>query len=470
MRSGYSLRMRRGVFAALVATGVAAAGFLIGATEARAETLEDALVSAYTTNPTLKAERARLRATDEGVSQAISGWRPTVTATGSYGKTKTVSESPFNILFGSTERNLKPASGQVQFDQPIFRGGRTLYGTHQANSAVKAGRANLQNTEQLVLLDTVTAYTDVRRDESVLDLRKNNVAVLERRLQAAKDRFSVGENTRTDVAQAEARLSKSKSDLTASEDQLARSRAAFERIVGSAPGTLSGPPALPEMPASEEEARETALKQNPLLLSARHAEQASRYGVKVAGGSLLPSVSIQGTYRHAENQNIEDDLSKTRSIVAQVTVPLYQGGTAWSRVREAKQINSQNRMQIAEAQRQVLETVIRGWAGLRSSRARIVSDKDQVRANEIALDGVQQEKEVGARTTLDVLDAEQELLDARVALARTERDEYVAGYTLLAAIGHLTASDLGLAVTLYNPKKNYKSSRFRFLGFSTYDE
>lgn len=421
----------------------------VGAGPAQAESLNEALVAAYTSNPTLMAERAGLRATGESVWQARAGWMPTVSLQGAIGTQESTNKTSDVVI------KADPKSGAAVISQPIFRGGATYYGTRSAKAQTRAAEANLRSVEQQILLDAVTAYYDVLRDISVVELSGNNVQVLERQLQAAQDRFRVGEITRTDVAQAEARLSGSRSRLTQSEATLTASRSAYERVIGHMPidmGEIGSLPEIAVLPKSEEEAISTALQSNPTLQSVRDREEASREGVKATRGALLPQVSLQGSYNYGEDQQGFDIERETTSITGQVVVPLYQGGAAWSRLRQAKQVNSQNRIQIAETQRRVKEGVINAWEGLRSTQATIVSSQQQVRANEIAFDGVQQEAQVGSRTTLDVLDAEQELLDARVTLVGARRNEMVAAYALLSAIGRLSVGDLGLAMAVEEPE------------------
>lgn len=422
----------------------------VGASGANAESLDEALVAAYSSNPTLMAERAGLKAAGESIWQARAGWMPTVTLQGSMGTQETTNKTTDVVT------KADPVSGAAVVTQSIFRGGATYYGTKAAKAQTRAAEANLRSVEQQVLLDAVTAYYDVLRDISVVELSGNNVQVLERQLQAAQDRFRVGEITRTDVAQAEARLSGSRSRLTRSEATLIASRSAYERVVGHMPvnmGEIGNLPEIAVLPKSEEEAINTALQFNPLLQAVRDVEEASREGAKATRGSLLPQVSVQGSYSYGEDQQGFDIEREVTAVTAQVTIPLYQGGAAWSRLRQAKQVNSQNRIQIAETQRRVKEGVINAWEGLRSTQATIISSQQQVRANEIAFDGVQQEAQVGSRTTLDVLDAEQELLDARVTLVGARRNEMVAAYALLSAVGKLSVSELGLNVASESPKQ-----------------
>ncbi len=488
----------------------------MGPAWATVNSLEEALVAAYTGNPTLLAQRAALRATDEGVAQAVSGWRPTVTASASYtyadtdGERSSVSAptagtflneaavgadlnnngnitdsfvitppTPGGEVFTSSIAEVaKTTQYQVSAQQQIFAGFRTFNEYRRAKANVRAGRAELQSTEQTVLLDTITAYMDVLRDEAVLRLSQNNVQVLDRQLEAAQDRFRVGEITRTDVAQAEARLSGAQANLIASEAQLTVSRAAFERVIGDKPGDLSSPPLLPPVPESEAAALAIALDNNPSLRAAKEAEKAAGHAVSVAKGALLPTLSVQGAYVDSDTTSepggqsvfTGDRNSVTKQVVAQLDVPLYQAGSEYSQIRQSKQLRSQARLQIAEAERLVAESVATAWEGLRSARSTIASSAEQVRANEIAFEGVQQEAQVGSRTTLDVLDAEQELLDSRVTLVRAERDEYVAAFQLLSTIGSLTAQDLNMNVAYYDPDVHYDDVKGQWLGWWSKDE
>lgn len=447
-----------------LALGTTALTGLLAVTPASAESLIDALSAAYQTNPTLQAQRAQLRATDEGVPQALSGWRPTVQAQGTYGATHT--ETTLNT--GATaEGDIEPYSGSVTLSQNVFAGGRTVNATDQAEFGVLAGRESLRSVEQSTLFNAVQAYMNVIRDQSVVELNRNNVDVLKRQLEATTDRFRVGELTRTDTAQAEARLSLAKSNLTAAEAQLTASRAFYERVVGQMPGTLEKPSAVAGLPESEEAARAMAEQNNPSLQAARFAERANREAISVAKGALLPTVDIQAQYQYGRDPSLTVRDAEESSIVGVLTIPLYQGGAEYSQVREAKELHNQSRLQVSAAMREVDEAVRNAWDTLRASRASILSTGEQVNASQIALEGVRQESEVGARTTLDVLNAEQEYLNARVSLVSAERDLAVAEYGLLAAMGLLTAQALQLPVDYYDPAVNYDEVRDKWIGFGT---
>ncbi len=436
-------------------------------TAAYADSLADALATAYQNNPTLLAQRATLRATDEGVSQAISGWRPTIQAVGSAGWQKSPSLISQLSGTGASSQTLHPLSSRITLSQPIFRGFRTSNGVKQADSQVMAGRATLEATEQSVFVKTVQAYVDVIRDLAILELDTNNVAVLQRQLEATKDQFRVGELTRTDVAQAEARLSQAQSVRIQAQANLTASRASYKSVVGDMPGSLDPVPPLPGLPATEDEAMATALQDNPTLQSALYTEEASRHAIDVAKGVLLPTIDLsaqrtdsRGTYRPGLS-------SYQDAVTAQITIPLFQSGSEYSKVRQAKETNSHDRMQIESARREVTQTVTDAWNTLRAARSVIESSKEAVRANEIALDGVRQEASVGSRTTLDVLNAEQELLNTRTTLVTAEHDEYVAAYQLLSAVGQLTAEKLALPVKIYDPKEHYDHVKGKWFGFGT---
>ncbi len=430
------------------------------------ETLKDALSTAYLNNPTLQAERAALRAADETITQAKAGWRPSVVASGRYGYRNSRPKDTFLTSTGNTN----PRSMAVEVRQPVFTGMQTVNGTNEARHQVNAAREQLAGVEQQILLEAVTAYMGVLRDMAVLDLTQNNVAVLKRQLEASEDRFRVGEITRTDVAQSKARLSRAVSEKIRAEAALTASRAAFRKIVGTAPGTLEEPKNLPPMPASEEASLEIARNYNPTLIAARYSEQAARYNVKRQYGGLLPSVDVVARYSKSWESFSTTDQVTSKEILAEMTVPLYQSGSVSSRIRQSRQIENQRRLEAVSAERLVVEQVRNAWEGYREATARIASSEDQVTANDIALDGVRQEAEVGSRTILNVLDAEQELLDSRVSLVRAKRDQYVAAYALLSAIGKLNAEELDLNVTRYDPKRNTDNVEDKIFGWGIDEE
>lgn len=443
----------------LLATAVAAG--CLGTQAVQAQSLNEVFSAAYNNNPTLLAARAALRATDEGVPQALSGWRPTVSITGEYGRQRNEYDPSTTTQPSAT---LDPRTTSLTVSQPLYRGGRTEAATDSAEALVLAGRQDLAGTERRVLLDAVTAYMDVVQNQAVLDLNRNNEEVLRRQLDAVRERFRVGEITRTDVAQSESRLSRATADRIFAEGALVSSRAVLARIIGEMPRTLVSPPPLPQLPANEDEALAIAYEENPDLLGARFREVAAKYDVRAVSGALLPTVSVNGSLSKADEttrSNLETDSAK---IALQLTVPLYEGGQVYSQTRQRKQTHNQRRIQVEEQRRAVRQSVVQAWENLGTARSNITARRAQVDASRIALEGVQQEAEVGSRTVLDVLDQEQEYLDARVAEVRARRDEYVAGFTLVSSVGRLTARQLALPVDYYDPEANYKRVRDKWFG------
>ncbi|HSK38355.1 MAG TPA: TolC family outer membrane protein [Arenibaculum sp.] len=444
---------------ATTALGVGLATLLYVA-PAAGQSLEDALAQAYMGNPTLEAQRAQLRATDELVPQALSGYRPNAEISAEYGIESTESRTQT----GTVDRTTHPAAAALSVTQPLYRGGRTVAATERAESLVQAQRAALLSAEQEILLDAVVAYLDVVRDQAVVELNVNNVQVLQRQLDAFRDRFSVGEITRTDVSQAEARLARSLADRIQAEGLLQASRAVFTRVVGSSPGELDAPTPEFQLPGSLDETVTLAQENNPSVVASQYSEQAALGAVDQVRGELLPEIGVQGALSRSWEPQSSVSRADGASITAQVRIPLYQAGVVSARVREAKHTAGQRRIEIEETRRQVREAAIRAWEALTTARAAIRSRQSQVDAAEIALEGVRQEAVVGARTTLDVLDAEQELLDARVELVRSQRDETAAAFQVLAAIGQLTARQLGLPVEYYDPEIYYNEVRGKWYG------
>jgi outer membrane protein len=451
----------RAVFVSLLLSSA-----LIGCSAARAESIEEALASAYASNPQLEAQRAAQRATDELVPQALSAWKPTVSVNAGYATSNTIE----TLAGQKLKLDSRPLSAQVIAQQNLYTFGRVEGGIDKAEASVLAGRAQLNATEQGVLLAAASAYIDVVQAQSVVGLTKNNVDVLTRQLEATRDRFRVGEITRTDVAQADAALANANSDLIAAEATLTNAKAAYEKIVGHGPENVSQPKQLPALPATLDEAKATAATRSPTLIASRRSEEASRANIEVARSSLLPQLVAQGSYSYNDGAtlgSIGQTLSlqtKSAQIGVQLQVPLNTSGLAYSQLRQAKQSNSQDRINIATAERAVLEAVVDAWENLRAARGQIESGRENVRANEVALDGVRQEAAVGSRTTLDVLNAEQLTLTARVNLVRAEHNEVVTAYQLLNAIGKLTPGDLSLSVKSYDPSENYKNVRDKWFG------
>lgn len=427
---------------------------------AAAATLAEALAAAYAGNPALLAKRAELRAIDEGVPQALSGWRPRVTAEGSSG----VTNNFINTRTANQTQQPTPHSTSLTVTQSLYSGGQTVAAIGSAEYAVLTGRAVLAGVEQTVLLNAVKAYVNVFREQAVLELRINNEQVLKRQLEATSDRFEVGEITRTDVHQAEARLARATADRIQAEGDLASSRAAYLNVIGVAPEKLTRPMIALNLPASAGQSIELAVAQNPDVLSAEFAERASLDDIREVRGELLPSLDFTGTASRSLNSSSESTRQDSYSAKLTLSVPLYQSGSVYSRLRSARQTAAQRRRQIDAARRDATETASRAWQTLQTTRARILSFQAQIRASEVALEGVLREASVGSRTVLDVLDAEQELLDAKVDIVSARRDETVAVFTLKSAVGELTARQLSLPVEFYDSTKYYDDVRRKWVG------
>ena len=420
-------------------------------------TLNEALGVTYETNPQLEAARAGLRATDENVATANSNFRPSVSVGASYGYEKI---PPF--LGGSPTST--PLSGQLSLNQTVFNYS-DIAQISKAKSQVKAGRAQLVSTEESVLLAAVTAYMNVVRDEATVNLRQNNVAVLQKQRDATQEQFKVGELTRTDVAQSQARLAGAQADLINAEGLLAISRANFEHQIGRPAETLETEPALPVLPKEQQAAIDMALKLNPDLLAARQNVKAADHQVDVALGALMPNVTVNGAYQYAQNNPSYGPFTiHALTVLGNLNVPIYQGGAEDAAVRQAKELRSQAQMSAADTERQVLYTTRAAWQAYTSIMATITSNQAQVDANKVAYQGVKLEQQVGARTILDVLNAEQELLNSQVNLVSSKRDAAVAAYQLLSAIGTLTARGLALNVRAYDPLEHYDDNAGRWIG------
>lgn len=457
---------------AAVRRGVCAISLLVGlvltyAVPAGAESLEQALSLAYSSNPDLRAQRASLRAIDEEVARARSGYRPDVTATGDLGYNKSNTTNIPALMsspFSSGTRH--PKEYAFILNQPLFQGLRTVNAVREAEANVRAGREDLRTVEQTVLLDAVTAYVNVVRDQAIVRLQENNVKVLTEQLTATKDRFEVGEVTKTDVAQSEARRAGSISELSAAQADLKSSRAFYEQVIGQPPSNLAEPPPIESvLPSSLPDALGIGLDTNPEILSALFREEASRYVIKQIVGETLPDVSVEARYAKRYEPALTARKNEETTVIGRLTVPLYSGGEPSARARAARNIQDQRRREIDSARNKIRAIIVAAWSRLVAARAQVESDQSQVRANQIALNGVQEEEKVGQRTILNVLDAEQEYLDSQVALVGTKRDLVVASFALYSAVGRLDAISLGLPVEYYDPDDHYKRVRRKLFGF-----
>lgn len=452
---------------AVISVAVMASVWGFSSPSAQAETLAEALAEAYQTNPDLTAERSRVRAVDEQVPQALSNWRPQVTLSGRYGVRTLDRETGAGV---ESDRTDQPQSVGLEISQNLFRGFRTQAETERAENRVAAARSNLIGTEQSVLLEGVVGYVTVLRDRAVLELRVNNVGVIEQQLQATRDRFEVGELTRTDVAQAESRLARAVADRTTAEANFETSRAAYRKAIGRDPVALQQPELPPNLPQSEADTLAAAAENNPDVVFADFNERAARSDIELREGELLPTLTLDATIDRDKDLAGSDVRDTEKAITARLSVPLYQSGAVYSRIREAKQTASQRLSELALRKREAEQGASDSWEDFRAAQARITAFESEVRAQEVAFEGVQQEAQVGSRTVLDVLDAEQELLDSRVNLVSARRDLIVTGYALLSAIGKLTAQDLSLNVDVYDPTRNFGAVRGKLFGSDIEDE
>jgi outer membrane protein len=446
------------------AAGVAsvAVAALLAAPAVKADTLREAFVRVYATNPTITGARAGLRATDENVPIARASGLPTVDLSGSYNEF--VKRSA--VSFTSPARI---TTGEVSLNVPLYQGGQVRNSVKAAETRVLAGRADLRSTEANLFVQTVIAYMDVIRDQSIVALNAGNVKVLETDLQASRDRFEVGDLTRTDVAQADARLAVARSQTESAEAQLDASRQTYLQVIGKFPENLAPPPPLPSFPAAPDEAVDIAIENNPALESARVASKAADYDIRSAEGQRLPQLSAFGTgdytnYLGTLNSGVPgvplEQSQTTATVGLQARLPLFQGGLPGARVRQAQARKSQALEQVTLTERAVIAEARTAFSRYLAANSVIASSERAVAANELALEGVRAENSVGTRTVLDVLNAEQELLNARVTLVGARRDAYVAGFALLAAIGKAEARDLGLdGGSLYDPAVHYRRVR-----------
>ncbi|ABQ67462.1 TolC family outer membrane protein [Rhizorhabdus wittichii] len=450
-------RKLRGAAAGRWTVSVAALVSVGFGTPAAADTLREALGLAYQSNPTLTGARAGLRATDEDVGIARAQGLPDVSATGSYNEFVKRSANAFT----QPKRSL---GGSATVSVPIYQGGFVRNSIRAAKARVEQGRAGLQATESDIFTQTVAAYMDVIRDTAIVDLNAGNVKVLETNLQASQDRFQVGDLTRTDVAQSEARLAGARANLRTAQAQLDASRQTYLEVVGKFPDALETPPALPGLPSTSEDAVDIAVTNNPDLASARQATRAAQYDIGVAEASRMPRLNAVGTGDYVDYRGTlaggaagVRQVDKTATVSLQLQVPIYQGGGPAAQVRQAQARKSQAIENQTAVERAVIADARVAFARYEAALGVIDSSVSAVSANELALEGVRAEQSVGNRNLLDVLNAEQELLNSRSTLVSAKRDAYVAGFALIAAMGRAQAKDLGLdGGALYDPVANYR--------------
>jgi len=463
----------RALSRAVARLGLAGLAVAAASTGAVADTLEWALVQAYQNNPSLNAQRAALRATDENVPQSLSGYRPKLSVTGGGGLeySNTLANSinqsvfPNTVTYSSVAKDLGQRSFGASATQTLYNGFQTANRTRQAESQVTGARETLRVTEQQVLLDAATAYMNLLRDQAILDLNRRNVEVLTEQLKQTRDRFNVGEVTRTDVAQAESRLAAGRSALLGAQSNYVTSQANYRRIIGVDPGRLDpGTPVDRLSPQTLAGAIQQGETHSPSVLAAMYGVDIAELGVKISEGALYPNLSLtasaEKSYLPAYNVNKQT----LASVLGTLTIPIYQGGAEYSAIRQAKETVGQQRLNLDVNRDQARATVVQSWGQLDAAKAQIEATTAQVNAAEIALNGVREEARVGQRTTLDVLNAQQELVNARVALVTAQHDRVVASYTLLAAVGALSMQRLGLNVLIYDPQVHYQQVRDAWIG------
>lgn len=432
---------------------------------AAADTLSDVLSYTYENSLSLTANRAGLKATDETVSQAKAGFRPQVYAKGSVARSRYENTYDNAYLADKQKSYLNPSDMALTFTQPIFSGLSTVNTVAAAKSQVRSGREGLLNTEQAVLLDATAVYMDVIRDQAVLKLQINNEKVLKKHLASYKKRFKAGDLTQTDVAQAEARLAGATANRIAAEGQLQVSKANFFSVVGIEPQNLEDITDITfHPPETLDQALDQALVQNPKIKAAEYATEAAAATVKARKGALLPSVNVNGAVGRQKEQ-VSVKQSDYWQIGANLTVPLFQSGKEYADVREAKQLENKYRILWQKTAQDVRAETTAAWESYNATRAQIQSIEKQIKASELALKGVIREANVGSRTVLDVLDAEQEHLDNQVSLVKAHREEIVSAFTLMSSMGQMNPTGLGLAVEPYDPKEYYESVKNRWLGY-----
>ena len=435
--------------------------------DARAESLHSALTRAYAANPVLGAQRANVRATDENVARAKAGYRPRITATADAGTRYIESSRPGVPTFSQTTT---PYGFGIGIEQTLFDGFRTDNSVRQAESGVLNARESLRNQEQTTLFEAATAYMNVLRDTAVLNLERNNVEVIEEQLRQVQARRDVGEITRTDVFQAQARLALSQSRASLAESNLRTSMGRYRQVIGVEPRALApGRPVDHLVPRSVEQALRLSQEEHPAAKAALHAVDVAELQVRITEGELYPTLTLAGDVAQRFDVQAPGDEQFSASVVARLTVPIYEGGAVYARTRQAKETAGQRRLEADSTLDQVRSAVVSAWGQYEASKAQIAAAEAQVQASETALEGVRNEARVGQRTTLDVLNAQQELLNARVNLVTAQRDRVVASYAVVQATGRLNYRALGLDTPEYTPATHLRQVKDLWRGTLTPD-
>jgi outer membrane protein len=435
-----------------------------------ADTLLSALAQAYQVNPQLNSQRAIVRQTDEGVPQALSDYRPHVRANAGVGNQFTSQEIAVAPGLNQKDRYwTAPRSIGITAEQKLFNGFQTANRTRAAESSVFAARETLRVIEQTVLLDAATVYMDVVRDVAILEVQRSNVRVLGETLRLTRGRFKLGEVTRTDVAQAEAQLAAGQSQLLRADSNLTTAKAAYRRVIGSKPGRLElGMPVDHLAPRTLAAAIDTGTAANPSVTAAMYGVDVAQLQVKISEGALYPTVTLLGNVQRGHEVGLIPE-QFSASVLIGVSVPLYQGGSEYSTIRQSKETLTQRRLELATTRDQARATVVQVWAELQAAKAQIQAAREQVRTSEVALKGVRMEARLGMRTTFDVLNAQQALVNAQYNLVTARHDRVVGSYNLLSAIGRLSPQTLGLPTSIYDPMVHYQQVRDDWGGVRTPD-
>jgi outer membrane protein len=458
--------MARRVLRSGICLGVAAcAGF--AATDARAEALPEALAKAYQSNPQLNAERARQRATDENVPQALAGYRPQIIASLSGGLQAVRNLLPDNTFQSAS---LKPWTIGVTVTQTLFNGFKTANSVRVAELQVQSGREALRNVGQGVLLDAVTAYTNVLANQSLVEAQRSNVAFLRETLGITQKRLNAGDVTPTDTAQAEARLNRGLADLNAAEVSLAISQATYTQVIGNPPAQLRPAETVDRyLPRNRDEATDMAFRQHPAVMAAGFDVDVASTTIRVAESSLLPTITVQGNASRSKDADPTLGTFGTNqaSILGQMTAPIYDGGTGASQTRQAKELAAQSRLVLDQVRNQARTAATGAWVANEGAKIAVTASESEVRAATVALQGVQREAQGGQRTTVDVLNSQQDLILAKARLIGAQRDRVIASYTLLSAIGRLDVKTLALNTPDYLPEVHYHQVRDAWHGLRT---
>lgn len=451
---------------AAISSSALFAGLALLSTTSLAETIQSAMASAYNGNPTLNAQRAATRVTDEGVPLAKSGYLPKISGSADFG----YSHATYKLLGRRNTTELKPRGFGVSISQTLFDGLKTLNNVRSAKAAVRASQQTLRNSEQNVLFDAASSYMDVLRDSAITSFRGQNLAFLNEEVRAAEERFKVGESTRTDVAQAEASRASAVAALAAARAKLKGSIAVYRQVIGHEPKNQRTAHNIDNLlPRHINAALEIARREHPAIMATHHLVDQASFNIKSAEGDLFPILSVTGSASKRNDVSTAGDRNVSSSVVAKLSVPIYQGGAVSAKIRQNKELLGQRRIEVDAMVDQVRAAVVSAFSQLESARHSVTAGVAQLRASRLALEGIVEERNVGQRTTLDVLTTQQSVLNAQITLAGARRDSIVAGYALLSAIGRLDARRMKLNVAIYEPEDHYQAVKDKWFGLRTPD-